>query len=113
MEMNDVLRLQLLIRQANSHLRKLRWQYAPVQRDFLDRTSRHLRRCEHVLFQPGLPYRFRFALAKQRAISALQLLQLREQLFHFQDRMYGVQDTPRPMNILQAALQYVCPICAN
>ncbi|SCC37722.1 hypothetical protein GA0116948_10745 [Chitinophaga costaii] len=114
MEMKDALQLQLLIKKVNGYLNILRRQYAPAQCNLLDHTCRHLRGCEHVLHTPYLPHAFRFTLAKQRAISALQLLQLQGQLQRFQDCKGALLGQAiRQVAILQVALKYIGPICIN
>lgn len=115
MGMNDVLQLQLLIKKAVRYLNELRLDYEPTHLDFLEKACGHLQGCERLLYQLELPHLFRFTLAKQKAISTLQLLELRGQIRH---RQAGREDEPlvkviRSVGLLQVVLDYVGPICNN
>lgn len=115
MGMNDVLELQLLIKKAKGYLDELRLEYGPAAHDFLEKAAGHLQSCEHLLYQLELPHLFRFTLAKQKAISTLQLLQLQGQICHRQaSRGCGtVVKVMRRVGLLQVVRDDVGPVCFN
>ncbi len=116
MGINDILQLQVLVRNASSQLNQMRVISSSehMQVDSLQHACQHLQDCIHLLYESALPHLLRFTVVKQRALSTLQLFLMKDEIDRCRCRKEGQAVTIiLRASMLHVVPEYIGPICFN